>query len=62
MNTMRPHIAILIGLCLPTVILCPAEAYPLLIIIAGALTDSVLSVPLAGCPQLAVHRRRPPDA
>jgi hypothetical protein len=41
MNTMRPHIAILIGLCLATFILWPAEAYPLLIIIAGALTDAV---------------------
>jgi hypothetical protein len=41
MNNIRPHIAILIGLCLATVILWPAEAYPLLIIIAGALTDAV---------------------
>ena len=44
MNNLRPHIAILIGLCLATVILWPAEAYPLLIIIAGALTGIAATV------------------
>jgi len=38
----RPHIAILAGLCLATVILWPAETYPLLIIVAGALTDATV--------------------
>jgi len=42
MNTIRPHIAILAGLCLTTVMLWPAEAYPLLIIVAGALTDATV--------------------
>ena len=41
MNNLRPHIIVLMGVCLATFILWPAEAYPLLIIIAGALTDAV---------------------
>ncbi len=40
MNNLKPHMAILLGMCIATVMLWPQEAYPLLIIVAGALLDA----------------------
>ncbi len=40
MNDLKPHMAILLGMCIATVMLWPAQAYPLLIIVAGGLIDA----------------------
>ena len=42
MNNLKPHMAILLGMCIATVMLWPAQAYPLLIIVAGALLDATV--------------------
>ena len=38
---LKPHMAILMGMCIATVMLWPQEAYPLLIIVAAGLLDAV---------------------